>query len=98
MVLGYFSAIMDSDQTLTYWQLYSSAVVAPKEAFVKEFSTLMAVWSSYHPNGKKPREGSEAAMIDAAISDNLKRHGQTLKEQQDAFERMNERFKTVIQQ
>ena len=98
IALGYFSAIMDNDQTLPYWQLYSSAVMAPKETFMKEFPTLMAVWDSYRPNGKKPREGSDGAMIDAAISENLKLRRQTLKEQQDAFDRMNERFKSVIQQ
>jgi hypothetical protein len=98
VALGYFSAIMDSDQTLPYWQLYSSVVMAPKATFVKDFPTLMAVYSSYRPNGGKPREGSDGAMIDAAISDNLKRRRQTLKEQQEAFDRMNERFTGVIKQ
>ncbi len=97
--LGYFSALTDGgDQTLGYWQLYSSAVMAPKDVFVKEFPTLMAIFNSYRPNGGKPREGSDGAMIDAAIKDNLQRRRQTLKEQQDAFDRMNERFKSVIQQ
>ena len=41
IALGYFSAIMENDQTLPYWQLYSSAVMAPKETFLKEFPTLM---------------------------------------------------------
>jgi hypothetical protein len=98
IALGYFSAIMENDQTLPYWQLYSSAVMAPKEAFSKELPTLMAIWSAYRPNGKKPREGSDGALIDATIAENLKLRRQTLKEQQEAFERMNERFKAVIQQ
>lgn len=98
IALGYFSAIMESDQTLPYWQLYSSAVMAPKETFMKELPTLIAIWESYRPNGKKPRDGSDGALIDAAISENLKLRRQTLKEQQDAFDRMNERFKSVIQQ
>lgn len=98
VVLGYFSAIMDDDQTLPYWQLYSSAVLAPKATFMKELPALMAIWSSYRPNGKKPREGSDGATIDAAVSDSLKRRRETLKEQQEAFDRMNERFKEVIRQ
>jgi hypothetical protein len=96
--LGYFSAIIDRTQTLGYWQLYSSAVIAPKETFVKEFPTLMAIFDSYRPNGKKPKEGSDGAMIDEAIAANLKTRRETLKSQQEAFDRMNERFKSVIQQ
>ena len=96
--LGYFSAIIDPTQTLGYWQLYSSAVMAPKETFIKEFGTLMAIFSSYRPNGKAPREGSDGALIDEAIKANLKARRETLKSQQEAFDRMNERFKSVIQQ
>ncbi|MGC4042416.1 MAG: hypothetical protein QM758_01275 [Armatimonas sp.] len=97
--LGYFSALIDGgDQTLPYWQLYSSAVMAPKADFMKELPTMMAMWNSYRPSGTKPREGSDGAMIDAAVKDGLARRRQTLKEQQEAFDRMNERFKSVIQQ
>lgn len=96
--LGYFSAIIDRTQTLGYWELYSSAVMAPKETFVKEFPTLMAIFDSYRPNGKKPKEGSDGAMIDEAIAANLKARRETLKSQQEAFDHMNERFKSVIQQ
>lgn len=95
--LGYFSAIMESDQTLPYWQLYASAVMTAKDDFMKDLPTLMAIWESYRPNGAKPREGSQGAMIDAGIAADLKRRQQTLKEQQEAFDRMNERFKAVIQ-
>jgi hypothetical protein len=96
--LGYFSAIIDQTQTLGYWELYSSAVMAPKETFVKEFPTLMAIFDSYRPNGKKPKQGSDGAMMDEAIAANLKTRRETLKSQQEAFDRMNERFKSVIQQ
>ncbi|MBB6053689.1 hypothetical protein [Armatimonas rosea] len=98
MALGYFSAIIDETQTLPYWQLYSSAVIAPKATFIKEFGTLMAIYGSYRPNGKAPREGSDGALIDEAIKANLKARRETLKSQQEAFDRMNERFKSVIQQ
>lgn len=96
--LGYFSAIIDTTQTLSYWELYSSMIMTPKETFVQEFPTLVAIWDSYRSNGKKPKEGSNGAMIDAAIAENLKTRKDTLKSQQEAFDRMNERFKSVIQQ
>lgn len=98
MALGYFSAIMDSDQTLGYWQLYCSVVMAPKESFMKDLPTLMAIWNSWRPNGQKPKPGSDGAMIDAVIASDLKRRQITLAEQQAAFDRMNEKFKQVIQQ
>jgi hypothetical protein len=65
---------------------------------MKELPTLMAIWNTWRPNGQKPKPGSDGAMIDAVIADDLKRRRQTLKEQQAAFDRMNEKFKQVIQQ
>jgi hypothetical protein len=96
--LGYFSAIITDDQTLPYWQLYCSAVMAPKETFMQDLPTLMAIWHSWRPNGQKPKPGSDGAMLDAAIAGDLKRRRETLAEQQAAFDRMNEKFKQVIQQ
>jgi hypothetical protein len=98
MALGYFSAIITDDQTLPYWQLYVSVVMAPKESFMKDLPTLMAIWNSWRPNGQKPKPGSDGAMIDATIAGDLKRRRETLAEQQAAFDRMNEKFKQVIQQ
>lgn len=98
LALGYFSAIADSDQTLGYWQLYCSVVMAPKESFMKEIPTLMAMWETWRPNGQKPKPGSGGAMIDAGIAADLKQRRISLKDQQDAFDRMNEKFKQVIQQ
>jgi hypothetical protein len=96
--MGYFSAIIDSTQTLGYWELYCSVVMAPKETFMKDLPTLMAIWNTWRPNGQKPKPGSDGAMIDAAIADNLKMRRDSLKSQQEAFDRMNEKFKQVIQQ
>lgn len=94
--LGYFTTIADNDGTLPYWQLYCSAVMAPKENFIKELPTLMAMWNSWRPNGAKPKAGSEGAMIDAVIADSTRRRAQTLKEQQEMYDRMNARFKETL--
>ncbi|GEM_PF-1938624 len=97
--IGYFTSIgAGDDQTLPYWQLYVSAVIAPKEIFMKELPTMMAMWKSWQPNGQKPKEGSAGAMIDEAIKDSTRRRAQTLKEQQAAYDRMNEKFKQTIMQ
>jgi hypothetical protein len=91
--MGYFSTIGDpNDTVLPYWQLYSSAVIAPKERFMKDLPTMMAIWNSWRPNGQKPREGSNSALIDAVNEANRKRAQDTLKSQQEAFDRMNEKF------
>ena len=95
--IGYFTSIgAGGDQTLPYWQLYVSAVMAPRENFMKELPTMMAMWNSWKPNGQKPREGSAGAMIDETIKDSTRRRAQTLKEQQEMYDRMNEKFKQVI--
>jgi hypothetical protein len=96
MALGYFTSIADNDGTLPYWQLYCSVVMAPKASFMKELPTLMAMWNSWRPNGAKPKEGSVGAMIDATIADSTRRRAQTLKEQQEMFDRMNSKFTEVI--
>lgn len=61
-VVGYFAALVYPGAPL--WQLYSSAVLAPKARFVKQLPTLMAVWKSWHPNGHNPAEGSHSAEMD----------------------------------
>ncbi|MES2462437.1 MAG: hypothetical protein V4671_17785 [Armatimonadota bacterium] len=96
--LGYFTSLADDDGTLPYWQLYCSVVMISKDVFVKELPTLMAMWNSWRPNGAKPKEGSVGAMIDATIADSTRRRAQTLKEQQEMYERMNSRFQEVIKQ
>jgi hypothetical protein len=95
--LGYFSTIGDpNDGTLPYWQLYSSAVIAPKERFVKNLPTMMAMWNSWRPNGKKPREGSNGALMDAVKEANDRRAQENLKSQQAMFDRMNEKFRREV--
>ncbi len=98
VAMGYFSALMESDQTLPYWQLYVSVVMAPKEIFMQELPTLLAIQDTYRPNGLAPREGSNGAMIDAGIARDLKQRRANLAEQQAMFDRMNETFKAVIKQ
>jgi hypothetical protein len=93
--LGYFSTIYGGEP-LPYWELYSSAMLAPKERFMKELPTLLAVYNSWRPNGKKPREGSDGAMWDAVIERNQKMRADSLKSQQEAFDRMNAKFRDVI--
>jgi hypothetical protein len=94
--LGYFTTIGAPEDVLPYWQLYSSAVIAPKERFMQDLPTMMAIWNSWRPNGKRPREGSNGALIDAIREANQKRAQDTLKSQQEAFDRMNERFRKEI--
>ena len=94
--LGYFSSIGDNSGVLPYWQLYSSAVIAPKERFMQDLPTMMAIWNSWRPNGKRTREGSNGALIDAVNEANRRRAAQTLKEQQESFDRMNAQFKATL--
>lgn len=94
--LGYFAAITEADQTLPYWQLFTCAVLARKEYFMRDLPAMMAMWGSWRPNGAKPKPGSDGAMIDAVIADNYRRRAQTLKEQQEAFDRMNAKFRETL--
>jgi hypothetical protein len=80
--LGYFTALVyDNEQ----WQLYSSAVGAPKEVFIKKLPTMMAMWKSWRPNGKPPLAGSESAKIDEIIRDRM-----------DSTERMQKEFRKLL--
>lgn len=95
--MGYFSSIGDpNDDVLPYWQLYSSAVIAPRARFMQDLPTMMAIWNSWRPNGKKPREGSVGALIDAVNAANRKRAQETLKSRQESFDRMNELFRKTL--
>lgn len=93
--LGYYSMIGD-DPSQSYWQLYSSAVAAPKERFIQELPTLTAIYASWKPNGQKPKAGSNGAMIDAVIEANRKMNDENMKSQRESFDRMNAQFRQVL--
>ncbi len=93
--LGYFSTLAYPDSS-PYWQLYSSYVFAPSERFLQELPTMMAMWNSWRPNGRKPKAGSESAMLDSVLKENQKRVGETMKNQRETFERMQSRFREAL--
>ncbi|MBC7807144.1 MAG: hypothetical protein H7145_13460 [Akkermansiaceae bacterium] len=95
--LGYFTTIAYYDSS-SNWDLYSSYVTAPSERFVTDLPVMMAMWNSWRPNGSKPKAGSESAMIDEVLKENLKTHAATMKEQRESFERMQEKFKNALLQ
>lgn len=64
--IGYFAALVYPGAPS--WQLYTSAVLAPKARFVKQLPTLMAIWKSWHPNGQNPVEGSHSAEMDKILA------------------------------
>jgi hypothetical protein len=57
---------------------------------------MMAIWNSWRPNGQKPREGSNGALIDATRKVIDESRAKTLKEQQEAFDRMTARWKAEV--
>ncbi|MBC8140919.1 MAG: hypothetical protein H7Y38_05700, partial [Armatimonadetes bacterium] len=64
--IGYFAPLdYGADQPM--WQLYSSAVAAPTPQFTKQLPAMLAMWKSWRPNGKKPREGSASAVFDEIL-------------------------------
>jgi hypothetical protein len=69
--LSYLTAL-DYGSGSPAWQLYASAVIAPKAQFTKMLPTMMAMWKSWRPNGNAPLAGSESAKIDAIIRDKYK--------------------------
>lgn len=83
--IGYFAALVFPNSGV--WSLYSSAVMAPKDRFMKELPTMMAIWHSWHPNGQPPTPGSPAAMVDEVI-----------KGRQDSYEALNHQFQQYIRQ
>ncbi len=64
--LGYFAALVYPGAP--NWRLYNSAVVARKDRFNQQLSTLMAIWKSWRPNGQKPTEGSASAVADEILA------------------------------
>lgn len=68
VALSYLTAL-DYGGGSPAWQLYASAVIAPKDKFTKLLPTMMAMWKSWRPNGKAPLAGSESAKVDAIIRD-----------------------------
>jgi hypothetical protein len=93
--LGYFSTIAYPDSS-PYWQLYSSYVYAPSERFGQDLPTMIAMWNSWRPNGRKPKAGSESAMLDSVLEENQKRVGETMKNQRETFERMQTKFREAL--
>ena len=63
--LGYFAPLEYAGSDT--WQLYSSAIVAPRAQFAQLAPTLMNVWKSWKPNGQAPLEGSASARLDGAL-------------------------------
>lgn len=66
--IGYFAAL-DYGADQPFWQLYSSAVIAPTAQFPKIAPTMLRMWKSWRPNGQEPQEGSASAVFDKIIQD-----------------------------
>jgi hypothetical protein len=92
--MGYFT-MLDYYQGLPTWQLYSSVVLAPKERFIQDLPTLMAVYDSWRPDGKVPKEPKSKAMADAAAAALRRQGAATLKARQETFDRMLEKWREV---
>lgn len=65
--LGYF-ATLDYGPGQPIWQLYSSAVYAPKARFAALAPTMRNIWRSWRPNGHAPLEGSASARLDRLLA------------------------------
>ena len=70
--MGYFTTLYTSGSP--GWQLYSSYVVAPSEMFQQMVQTMVAMWSTWRPNGQEPREGSTSAMWDRILQERQLSH------------------------
>ena len=77
--MGYFAAL-DYGPDQPFWQLYSSAMVAPKEQFAKLAPTMIQMWKSWRPNGQPPTEGSSSAIFDKVMKDHRASYDQIQKE------------------
>lgn len=66
--LGYFAA-PDYGPSQPFWQLYSSAIVAPTKNFAQMAPTMVKMWRSWKPNGAAPKEGSSSAIFDDILKD-----------------------------
>jgi hypothetical protein len=61
--MGYFTTLSYGNST-PGWELYSSAVVAPRDQFPEVLPTMLQMWNSWRPSGQEPREGSSSALFD----------------------------------
>ena len=92
--MGFFTTI-DGGPGAMSWQLYSSAVTAPKARFVQELPTLTAIYLSWNPNGKKPKPGSEGGRVDALFEASRKMVQDSMKAQQERYDQIYGDFKKV---
>jgi hypothetical protein len=92
--MGYFT-MLDYYDGLPTWNLYGSLVVAPKERFVQELPTLMAVYDSWSPDGKVPKTPQSREMADATAAALRRQGAQTIKSRQETFDRMLQKWKEV---
>ncbi len=82
--MGYFTTLSYGNST-PGWELYSSAVVAPRDQFPQMLHTMLQMWNSWRPNGQEPREGSSSALFDS-----LQR------ERQLSHERISREFRKLL--
>ena len=82
--LGYFTTLSYGN-SVPGWELYSSAVVAPREQFPQLLPTMLQMWNSWRPNGQEPREGSSSALFD-----------RLQKERQLSHERISREFRKLL--
>ena len=65
--LGFFAAL-DYGSGQPFWQLYSSAMVAPTKNFAQAAPTMVKMWRSWKPNGLPPKEGSTSEIFDKIVA------------------------------
>lgn len=82
--MGYFTTL-DYGPSSPAWQLYSSAVVAPREQFPQVLQTMLRMWRAWRPNGREPREGSSSALFDSLM-----------RERQLSHERISREFRRLL--
>ena len=63
--IGYFTSIVYPDTD--FWQLYTSAIVAPTAIFAKTVPTMSRMWAPWRPNGQAPTAGSKGDQIDKLV-------------------------------
>jgi hypothetical protein len=84
VALGYLTTLNYGPSSPS-WTLYASAVVAPKDQFMKQLPTMLAMWKSWRPNGSNPRAGSESAKFDKMLNDRI-----------ESFEKMQAEFRKLL--
>jgi hypothetical protein len=82
--LGYFTTLSYGNNT-PGWELYGSAVVAPRDQFPQMLQTMLQMWNSWRPNGQEPREGSSSALFD-----------RLQRERQLSHERISREFRKIL--